>query len=62
MTQNTLTQYMNMNGGRKRKRDQAAQGDTDRKDIRDSENEQETRRPKRTIPRQTETTKRKGIG
>ena len=65
MTQNTLTQYMNMNGGRKRKRDQAAQDDTNRKDISDSENEQETRRPKRTLPRlprQTETTKRKGIG
>ena len=65
MKQNTLTQYMNMNGGRKRKRDQAAQGDTNRKDTSDSENEQETRRSKRTpprLPRQTETTKRKGIG
>ena len=60
--QNTLEQYMNMDGGGKRKRDQAAHYDANNKDTSDIDDERETRRPKRTEPRQTEVTERKGIG
>ena len=60
--QNTLEQYMNMNGGGKRKRDQAAHCDANSKDTSDIDDERETRRPKRTEPRQTEVTERTGIG
>ena len=63
MIQNTfLTQYMNMNGGGKRKRNQTAHGDTNGNDKSYSEDGQGTKKPKRTLPRQTETIKRKGIG
>ena len=60
--QNTLEQYMNMSGKGKRKRDQAAHFDANSKDTSDSDDEREARRPKRTEPRQTEVTERKGIG
>ena len=60
--QNTLEQYMNMDGGGKRKRDQAAHCDANSKDTSDIDDERETRRPKRTEPRLTEVTERKGIG
>ena len=53
---------MNMNGGGKRKRDQAALYDANSKDTSDIDDERETRRPKRTEPRLTEVTVRKGIG
>ena len=61
-TQSTLTQYMNLNGGGKRKRDQTAHSDTNRKGINDTDDGREAKRPKRTVPRQTEVTERKGIG
>ena len=60
--QNTLEQYMNMRGRGKRKRDQAAHCDANSKDTSDIDDERETRRPKRTEPRLTEVTERKGIG
>ena len=60
--QNTIEQYMNMNGGGKRKREQAAHCDANNKDKSDIDDERETRRPKRTEPRLTEVTVRKGIG
>ena len=60
--QNTLEQYMNMDGGGKRKRDQAAHSDAHSKETSDIDDERETRRPKRTEPRQTEEKERKGIG
>ena len=60
--QNTIEQYMNMNGGGKRKREQAAHCDANNKDTSDIADERETRRPKRTEPRLTEIKVRKGIG
>ena len=60
--QNTIEQYMNMNGGGKRKREQAAHCDANNKDKSDIDDERETRRPKRTEPRLTQVTVRKGIG
>ena len=59
--QNTLIQYMNTSGSGKRKRNQA-QADTNGNDQNDSEDGQGMEKPKRTPPRQTEATKRKGIG
>ena len=47
---------MNINGGGKRKRDQKAHSDTNRKSTNDSDDGQEAKRPKRTVPRHTEVT------
>ena len=60
-----IRRYMNMNGRGKRKRDQAAQGDTHSKDTDDTDDtdeKRESRKPKQTESRQTEATERKGIG
>ena len=62
MVQNTLIQYMNTSGSGKRKRNQVAHGGTNGNNKSDSVAGQGTKKPKRTPPRQTETTKRKGIG
>ena len=60
--QKTLTQYMNMNRSGKRKREHTMHRNKRGEDIGERDNGQDKEGTKRTRPRQTETTKRKGIG
>ena len=60
--QNTITQYMNTNRSGKRKREHTVHRNKRGEDIGERENGQDKEGTKRTRPRQTEITKRKGIG
>ena len=60
--QNTITQYMNTNRSGKRKREHTVHRNKRGEEIGEGDNGQDKEGTKRTRPRQTETTKRKGIG